>query len=88
MRFEYRGFSIECRSTVSEAEFTGQATVSRPSTGEEPHIAFESDELKSFPTQQQAIDYARVWSEMWCDERLNSGLKKTSVPVRRRRQDK
>jgi hypothetical protein len=26
MRFEYRGFSIECRFTVSEAEFTGQAT--------------------------------------------------------------
>jgi hypothetical protein len=88
MRFEYRGFSIECRVTICGAEFVGQATVSRPSKGDEPHIAFESDGLKSFPTQQRAIDYARVWSEMWCDEKLNSGLKKTSVPVRRRRQDK
>jgi hypothetical protein len=69
MLFEHRGFSIECSVEVVGPDYTGQAVISRLVTDEGK--AFMSGPLRSFPTQAQAIGYARFWAEMWCDEQLN-----------------
>lgn len=34
---------------------------------------FESGALESFPTRLQAMDYERVWAEMWSDEQFSPG---------------
>ncbi len=70
MRFEYRGFNIECAALLGGAGFAGRASVWRVSNDrDEP---FESGTLKLFPTSLQAINYARVWAEIWCDTQLDT----------------
>ena len=71
MQFEHRGFTIECSVEVVGLDYVGQAVISRLATDEEKGKAFMSDSLRAFPTQAQAIGYARFWAEMWCDEQQN-----------------
>jgi hypothetical protein len=71
MHFEHRGFSIECSVEVVGPDYVGQAIISHLAFDEEQGKAFKSGSLRSFPTQAQAIGYARFWAEMWCDERQN-----------------
>ena len=70
MHFEFRGFNIECATTVGGAGFIGTVTVWQTPADDEHRKVFTSDSPRSFPTQLQAVDYARVWAEMWCDEQL------------------
>jgi hypothetical protein len=46
-------------------------TISRLQNDADEDKAFESGSLKSFPTRLQAIGYARIWAEIWCDEQLS-----------------
>jgi hypothetical protein len=71
MQFEHRGFTIECSVEVVGLDFVGQAVISRLATDEEKGKAFMSGPLRAFPTQAQAIGYARFWAEIWCDEQQN-----------------
>jgi hypothetical protein len=70
MHFEYRGFNIECSATDGGAGFIGLATIYQASADGEDRKVFTSDSPRSFPTQLQAVDDARVWAEMWCDRQL------------------
>jgi hypothetical protein len=70
MQFEYRGFNIEC-ATEAGGGFVGSVTISRLQNDADEDKAFESGSLKSFPTRLQAIGYARIWAEIWCDEQLS-----------------
>jgi hypothetical protein len=71
MQFEHRGFSIECSVEVVGLDYVGQAVISRLSIDEEQGKAFLSGPLRPFPTQAQAIGYARYWAGIWCDEQQN-----------------
>jgi hypothetical protein len=71
MQFEYRGFNIECATEASGASFVGSVTISRLQNDDDEGETFNSGYLKSFPTRLQAIGYARIWAEMWCDEQLS-----------------
>jgi hypothetical protein len=68
MRFQHRSFNIECSSTDSDAGFIGQAIIWRMPADTEPEGAFRSGDLSPFPTNAQAIGFARFWAEIWCDE--------------------
>jgi hypothetical protein len=70
MHFEYRGFKIECATTAGGAGFIGTVTIWQATADDEGRKVFTCDSPGSFPTQLQAVDYARVWAEMWCDEQL------------------
>jgi hypothetical protein len=70
MHFEYRGFNIECSATDGGAGFVGIATIYQASADGEDRKVFTSGLLRSFPTFLQAVDYARVWAEIWCDGQL------------------
>ncbi len=63
MHFEHRGFSIECSVEVVGLDYVGQAVISHLATDEEQGKAFMSGSLRPFPTQAQAIGYARFWAE-------------------------
>jgi hypothetical protein len=71
MQFQYRGFKIECTAQAQDNGYIGNATVWFECTRDDERTLFESGSLKSFPTSLRAIDYARVWAEMWCDEQLD-----------------
>jgi hypothetical protein len=83
VQFEYRGFNIECSATVEAVGFFASVTVSRTPTGGAEGQTFSSGVLKSFPTQLQAIHYARVWCEMWCDAQLNPAPSKSVLAKHR-----
>jgi len=68
MHFQHRGFSIECTTSRVGPKFVGEATISRLSTGDEDERPFKSGYLTSFQSEGQALEYARLWAEMWCDE--------------------
>jgi hypothetical protein len=70
MHFEYRGFKIECATTDGGAGFIGIATIYQPSADGEDRKVFTSGSLRSFPTHLQAVDFARVRAEIWCDAQL------------------
>ena len=72
MHFEYRGFEIECATAAGGAGFIGTVTIWQAPPEDEDLKVFTSYMPQSFPTQLQAIDHARVWSEMWCDAQLTS----------------
>jgi len=84
MHFEYRGFEIECATTVGGAGFIGIVTIWHAPADDENHKVFTSDSPRSFPTQLQAVDYARVWAEMWCDEQLTPEWAAHHATVQRR----
>jgi hypothetical protein len=81
MHFEYRGFKIECATTVGGAGFIGIATIWQALADNEDRKVFTSDSLRSFPTPLQAVDHARVWAEIWCDERLTPAWAVNSATV-------
>jgi hypothetical protein len=68
MLFQHRSFNIECSTNILDGNYVGRAAISRLPTDQNEEIAFKSRYLKSFPTEQQALDYARFWAERWCDE--------------------
>jgi hypothetical protein len=72
MHFDYRGFEIECVTTGVGAGFIGTVTIWQVHPADEDRKVFTSNSPGWFPTQLQAIDHARVWSEMWCDAQLTS----------------
>jgi hypothetical protein len=70
MHFEYRGFKIEGATTDGGAGFIGIATIYQPSADGGDRKMFTSGSLTSFPTHLQAVNFARVWAEIWCDGQL------------------
>jgi hypothetical protein len=67
MRFEYRGFAIDCSATEAPAGFVGSVKISRLPAGEVEQEANPPPAIKFFPTRLQAIEYVRVCGEIWCD---------------------
>ena len=84
MHFEYRGFNIECSATDGGAGFTGIATIYRPLANGVDREVFTSGSLRSFPTFLQAVDYARVWAEIWCDAQLTPAWAAKTATVQRK----
>jgi hypothetical protein len=68
MQFQHQGFNIECSVDSTGLNYVGWVVISRVVTDKEQGAAFKSGFLQAFPTQAQAIGYARFWAEMWCDE--------------------
>jgi len=64
MDFEYQGFLIQCATTAGGAGFIGIVTICQAAADEERRKVFVSVSPRSFTTQLQAIDHARVWAEM------------------------
>jgi hypothetical protein len=83
MLFEYRGFNIECATTLGSDGFVASATIWQAPAANIDRVEFTSGSLMSFSTQLQAVDYARVWAEMWCDEQLTPAWAATSPLVQR-----
>ena len=80
MQFEYRGFNIECAAVPGDGNYAGSVSVWRVSNGgDDP---FNSCTSKPFPTPLQAINYARVWAEIWCDSQLD--MARPAAILRRR----
>jgi hypothetical protein len=88
MHFEYRGFNIECATTVGSDGFIGSATIWQPPAADKDRTEFTSGPLMSFSTQLQAVDYTRVWAEMWCDEQLTPAWAENSALVHRQPEKK
>jgi hypothetical protein len=84
MDFEYRGFLIQCATVVGGAGFIGTVTIWSAPADDEVRKAFTSDSPGSFLTQLQAVDCARLWAEMWCDDQLTPEWAARHVPVQRR----
>jgi len=84
MHFEYRGFKIECATTAGGAGFIGTVTIWQATADDEGRKVFPCDSPGSFPTQLQAVDYARVWAEMWCDKQLTPEWAACHATVQRR----
>jgi hypothetical protein len=68
MQFQHCGFNIECSVDNVGVNYVGQVVISRMVVDAEQGKAFKSGFLQAFPSQAQAIRYARFWAEMWCDE--------------------
>jgi len=64
MHFDYRGFEIECVTTGVGAGFIGTVTIWQVPPADEDRKVFTSNSPGWFPTQLQAIDHARVWSDV------------------------
>ena len=73
MRFQHHGFNIDCLVERLSAGFIGRVMISRSIDIDTANPLFESDSLKSFSTEAQALGYARFWAEMWCD--VSEGLR-------------
>jgi len=84
MHFEYRGFNIECSATNEGTGFIGIVTIWHTPADEENRKMFTSESPRSFPTLLQAVDYARVWGEMWCDKQLTPEWAARHATVQRR----
>jgi hypothetical protein len=67
MRFQHHGFDIDCRVETLPAGFIGRVMISRSTSIDTADLLFESDSLKAFSTEAQALGYARFWAEIWCD---------------------
>lgn len=83
MHFEYRGFEIEVATAVGGIGFIGTVTIWPALPADERLKVYTSDSPGSFPTRLQAVDCARVWAEMWCDERLAPDWAANHATVRR-----
>jgi hypothetical protein len=70
MDFEYRGFLIQCATAVGGAGLIGTVTIWQTLADDERIKVFASESPTSFPTQREAIDHARAWGEMLCNQWL------------------
>jgi hypothetical protein len=68
--FQYRGFEIDVATAVGGDGFIGTVTIWQAPPANERLEVFTSDSPGSFPARLQAVDCARVWAEIWCDEQL------------------
>jgi hypothetical protein len=73
MHFQHHGFNIDCLIERLPVGFIGKVMISRSVDIDKVNFLFESDSLKSFSTEAQALGYARYWAEMWCD--VSEGLR-------------
>jgi hypothetical protein len=70
MRFDYKGFHIDCRSRHDQdGRYYAQARVIRiPTTADAHPEKHESGDIDAFDNDGDAIACARAWALDWCHE--------------------
>jgi hypothetical protein len=75
MRFDYKGFHIDCRSRHDQdGLYYAQARMIRMPAADDAHPEkHESGDIDAFDNEGDAIACARAWALDWCDEHEAAG---------------
>jgi hypothetical protein len=65
--FKYRGFTLGCDPMpLADGRFSAQVVIGREEGGQ--HVDRSFPALPEFPTEAEAVQYAKEWGKRWVDD--------------------